>query len=219
MIRLPFDPAFDESCFPALRDYMLEMASEFDLISDKRKSELDPIAQYVAAGLEANEAAKLVFICTHNSRRSHFGQIWSMVSAMAFGIKGLESFSGGTAVTAFNSRAAAALERAGFRVYRPAGGNPAYEITWSGRRPAMICFSKIYDDNTNPRGSFGAVMTCNEADRACPIVPGAEARFGLPYSDPKISDGTSGETSKYDERCREIGREMLYMMGQVKVVN
>lgn len=192
------------------------MQSEFGQISENRKSDLDEVAEYVAARLQSKETAQLVFICTHNSRRSHFGQIWALVSAMAYGISGLETYSGGTAVTAFNSRAAKALDRAGFRSYRPAGGNPPYEITWSGRRPALICYSKIYDDNANPRSGFGAIMTCTEADRSCPIVPGAAARFGLPYTDPKTTDGTPMEAARYDERCREIGRDMLYLMERVK---
>jgi len=37
------------------------------------------------------------------------------------------------------------------------------------------------------------------------------ARFALPYDDPKQSDGTPTEVKTYDERCRQIAREMLYM--------
>jgi hypothetical protein len=216
MQGLSFDPVFEEICFPALREYLLDLQNEAEQITDRRKKELQQIADFVAGKLQSDESAKLVFICTHNSRRSHFGQVWASVAASAFGLAGLETYSGGTAVTAFNSRAASALERAGYRVHRPAGSNPAYEVTWSGRRPAMICFSKIYDDNANPRRGFGAVMTCSEADRACPLIPGAAERFALPYTDPKTADGTPVEAARYDERCRDIGREMLYLFGKVK---
>jgi hypothetical protein len=33
-------------------------------------------------------------------------------------------------------------------------------------------------------------MTCNNADEACPMVFGAEARFSVKYDDPKAFDGT-----------------------------
>jgi hypothetical protein len=33
--------------------------------------------------------------------------------------------------------------------------------------------------------------------------------------DPKISDGTDREVATYDERCRQIAREMLFLMRQV----
>jgi hypothetical protein len=33
--------------------------------------------------------------------------------------------------------------------------------------------------------------------------------------DPKVSDGSAEEGATYDERLRQIGTEMLYMMGQV----
>ncbi len=79
----------------------------------------------------------------------------------------------------------------------------------------MACFSKKYGDEPNPREGFGAVMTCSSADRGCPIVYGADARFAIPYVDPKVSDGTDAEAATYDARLEQIGTEMLYLMGQV----
>ena len=80
----------------------------------------------------------------------------------------------------------------------------------------MACFSKTYTDEANPQQGFGAVMTCSSADRGCPLVHGAVARFATPYVDPKVSDGTDEEAATYDARCRQIGTEMLYLMGEVK---
>jgi hypothetical protein len=42
-------------------------------------------------------------------------------------------------------------------------------------------------------------------------VFGAEARIAIPYDDPKAADGTEGEARAYDERCRQIAREMLWV--------
>jgi|GEM_PF-5994073 len=39
-----------------------------------------------------------------------------------------------------------------------------------------------------------------------------EKRISLPYNDPKEFDGTSLETKKYEDCCREIAREMFFAM-------
>ena len=59
-------------------------------------------------GYEAKNATKkplnLIFICTHNSRRSHMGQLWAQVAAFYYGIEHVYCYSGGTEATAFNPR-------------------------------------------------------------------------------------------------------------------
>jgi hypothetical protein len=77
----------------------------------------------------------------------------------------------------------------------------------------MRCFSKKYGHQANPQEGFGAVMTCSSADKGCPLVYGSSARFSVPYVDPKVSDGTPEEAATYDARLRQIGTEMLYVMG------
>jgi hypothetical protein len=54
-------------------------------------------------------------------------------------------------------------------------------------------------------------MTCSDADEACPVVVGAFARYAIPYKDPKQSDGSPAELTRYAERCRQIAREMLFL--------
>ena len=73
------------------------------------------------------------------------------------------------------------------------------------------CFSKIHDQPPNPTSDFVAVMVCDEADRTCPLLPGAEARLPIRFEDPKQADGTPSESMIYDQRCREIAREMLWI--------
>jgi hypothetical protein len=57
-------------------------------------------------------------------------------------------------------------------------------------------------------------MVCSDADEACPFIPGASQRISLPYNDPKSADGTGQERLKYDERCREIARDVFYIISQ-----
>jgi hypothetical protein len=59
-------------------------------------------------------------------------------------------------------------------------------------------------------------MTCSEADKACPVVPGAKARFSIPYDDPKVADNTPEEETRYEERCKQIATEMFYVFSKVK---
>lgn len=202
--------------YTKLKTYISDLKSDFDSIPSTRKEELEEVADYVRAILEKGETAKLNFICTHNSRRSHLAQIWTAVAAHHLNIQNIETFSGGTEATAFNPRAVAALERAGFKIENPGGENPKYQVRFDDQLEPMICFSKTFDDPANPDKEFAAIMTCSDADENCPFVPGAEFRKAITYRDPKESDGTDQETEIYDERCRQIATEMFYMMSSVK---
>lgn len=138
-------------------------------------------------------------------------QLWAATAAAHFGVEPVCTYSGGTEATAFNPRAVAALKRAGFEIQNPGGDNPRYRVTYAAGGPVLECFSKTYDDALNPSDGFAAIMTCSEADEACPVVHGAALRSRLRYEDPKVADGTPGEAAVYDERCLQIAGEMLYL--------
>src|SRR5690606_25567344 len=99
--------------YAELKRYLTEASNRFNMIPNDRKSELAKVADYVRERLSKSEPAKLTFICTHNSRRSHLSQIWAHVAAEYYGLVGVETFSGGTEATAFNPRAVAAMQRCG----------------------------------------------------------------------------------------------------------
>jgi hypothetical protein len=199
-----------------LEAYVAETVSEIDRIPGERQQRLGSLARFVAVRSGRGRAAELTFICTHNSRRSHLSQIWAQTAAHCFDIGGVTTFSGGTEATAFNPRAVAAVRRAGFVVDTISeGDNPVYGVRYVDDTPPMECFSKIYDQPPNPKQGFAAVMTCSAADVACPIVFGADERVAIPFDDPQAFDGTDQEAAKYDERCRQIAREMLYVFSRV----
>ena len=202
---------------PRLAETTVRLLEDTASVSEERKSELNALAQWTAESLDARGQADLIFICTHNSRLSHLSQVWAQVGADVAGIKGIRTFSGGTEATACNPRTVAAMQRAGFEVVQQdtirGEANPTYLV--STGVTDMACFSKKYGDESNPSEGFGAVMTCSSADRGCPVVYGADARFAIPYVDPKVSDGTDAEAATYDARLEQIGKEMLYLMGQV----
>lgn len=201
--------------YEKLESTIAELQQGFDDISSDRKEKLTEVARFIQEELDKSGKVKLNFICTHNSRRSHLAQIWTQKAAETYDIKNVETYSGGTEATAFNPRAVAAIERVGFEVENPGGENPKYEIHYTENDDPMVCFSKTFDDPANPSKDFAAIMTCSDADENCPFVPGTKFRASITYRDPKESDGTDMEKEIYDERCRQIGTEMFYMMSKV----
>ncbi|RPI80253.1 MAG: protein-tyrosine-phosphatase [Planctomycetaceae bacterium] len=202
--------------FPRVESYVEQRIAEFDKIPMERKAQLEKVARYVASRIEAGEPARLTFICTHNSRRSHLSQIWGAIAAAYFGNANVETYSGGTEATAFNPRAVAAIERAGLQVEQAeAEMNPRYAVRFHETTNPLVCFSKVYHEAPNPRKDYCAVMTCSHADENCPNVMGCALRVAIPYEDPKAADGTDEEAARYDDRCRQIAREMLYLFSRV----
>jgi len=194
------------------------LVKNFDTIPAERKVILKQLTDFIEAKAKKNEKIELIFICTHNSRRSHISQVWGQAAASYYGIGNVISYSGGTEATAFNPRAVKAMQEAGFNIQATSeGSNPVYEVTFSDGADVVIAFSKKYDSESNPQNGFAAIMTCSHADENCPVVFGMEKRISLPYNDPKDFDGTPLEAAKYAERVREIGTEILYAFSQVKL--
>jgi hypothetical protein len=94
--------------------------------------------------------------------------------------------------------------------------NPIYSMLAGKKIPKIVMFSKKYSHKQNPQKDFVAIMVCSDADKNCPLVMGADARFAIPFEDPKISDGTPKEAQTYDERCKQIGTEFFFVMDYVK---
>jgi len=194
-------------------DTIRKLLKEFDQIPRERREILNGLTQYIIRHKPSN----LVFICTHNSRRSHISQVWAQTAASYFNIPNVHAYSGGTEATAFNPRAVHALREIGFKIDAISdGSNPHYNVGYSREHPAFEVFSKKYDDGKNPAKDFAAIMTCTHADVNCPVVVGATARISLPYDDPKDFDGTELESVKYKERSLEIGREILFAFSQIR---
>ena len=200
-----------------LKDYILQVLEVSSDLQSKRIQQLEPLYLYIINKISKGDCAALNFICTHNSRRSHFGQIWLQMAAAYYKVDLVKAFSGGIEETAFNLRAVAALQRAGFALGGGVGVNPRYEVSNDLGKFHLVSFSKKYDHLENPRKEFCAVMTCSEADEACPVIFGAALRVKLLYEDPKLADGTDYESTAYDERCFQIATEMFYVIKQALI--
>jgi len=193
------------------------LTQQFDVIPSERKVLLEKISAYISKNRLNNKTSKLVYVCTHNSRRSHFGQIWAKVAADFYKIDKVETFSGGTEATAFNINAINALVEIGFEITAiTSTSNPVYEVNYNEKSEAIVCFSKTYDDIHNPSTEFAAIMTCSDAEENCPFIPGVELRIGTTYDDPKTFDNTPLQNEKYKERALQIAKESLYVFSKVK---
>lgn len=185
-------------------------------VSDERKALLQPLVDYIQNKVNLQEQIRLNFICTHNSRRSHLSQIWAQTMAFHFNIKNVFCYSGGTEATAMFPKVAETLTNQGFEIQKISDiENPVYAVKFDENQHSIICFSKTYFDEFNPKTNFSAIMTCNNADEGCPMVFGAESRFPIKYEDPKAFDGTELMNEKYAERSLQIASEMYFVFSQI----
>jgi arsenate reductase (thioredoxin) len=203
--------------YQKIRKLTQGLTQEFKQIPNERKVILQRISWYIQSKYDKSEPIKLVFICTHNSRRSHFGQIAAALAADFYCIDRVEVYSGGTEATAFHPNAIKALSNVGFIINseNEKVKNPRWNVNF-GTNESTICFSKTFDDKANPNKEFAAIMTCSDAEQNCPFVPGTELRIGTTYVDPKKSDGTPEQDATYQERFLQIATEMLYAFSLVK---
>ena len=182
-----------------------------------RLEELDALAALFNAHSEDGLAVN--FICTHNSRRSHFSEVLFRTAAKYYGHENVETFSGGTEGTALYPEVAESFKRHGFAAVKDlATHNPHWQIFHAlleNEHNTPFLFSKAYHEAPNPAKGYVAVMVCDSANEACPIVVGAAVRFPLTFVDPKRSDGTPECSAVYDATLKEIAAEMGYLARQL----
>lgn len=186
------------------------------IISDERKILLLKISDSIAKEYRLNKEVNLNFICTHNSRRSQLGQVWSFYAAHYFKLN-INAFSGGTEVTAFYRNTVKTLQKVGFEFQLTdfSHQNPTYQVSFKGTKKAVLGFSKFYSDPIN-KEPFMAITTCNNADVNCPFIPTASHRFHLPFVDPKHADGSDIQEETYLQTSQQIAGEIYFIFSEVK---
>lgn len=184
-------------------------------ISKERKELLQSLVDFVKKKIAQNKPINLNFICTHNSRRSHLSQIWAQTMANHFNIDNVSCYSGGTEATAMFPMVGETLTKQGFEILKLSEtANPVYAVKYAENQHPVICFSKTYDDSFNPIANYGAIMTCDSANEACPIITGAEERFPITFKDPKAFDNTPQQAQKYHERSIQIATELSWVFSK-----
>lgn len=191
-------------------------AFKTSLLNEDRKQLLLTISNGIANEYKKEGVVNLNFICTHNSRRSQLGQVWAFFAADYFNLK-INSFSGGTEVTAFYKNTVKTLQKVGFtfQLEDLSHQNPKYVISFNGTSKSILGFSKKYNhtENKNP---FIAITTCNNADTNCPVIAEATHRFHLPFIDPKYSDGTDLEEETYLKTNQQIAAEIFFIFSEIQ---
>jgi len=201
---------------PSIRNYCDELIKNFNFISPERKIILKKISNYISDKKKENKQVNLIYICTHNARRSHFGHAWALTAINYFNLKNINAFSGGTETTAFHPNAVNALRRIGFIIEPTLNDkNPVYEITYNQNSQPWKFFSKEFDHLENPQKDFAAILVCSDAEQNCPFVPGTDIRVLTSYNDPKDFDNTPEQDKNYDERCKQIALEVFYVFSKV----
>jgi hypothetical protein len=71
--------------YSKLQSYSKHLASNFETIDEERKMKLQEIGDYIIdkkrEQKKSSNKVDVTVICTHNSRRSHFGQVWLQIAA------------------------------------------------------------------------------------------------------------------------------------------
>jgi arsenate reductase (thioredoxin) len=201
--------------YTPIRQRCQALINNFQEIPKQRKQVLEELSIHLKQVINLGEPVQLNFICTHNSRRSHLGQVWAAVAAHFYNIPSVYTFSGGSQATSFNLNAIKALESAGFKIEKTnENSNPTYHV-WFGHESYVTCFSKTFDHEQNPKNNFVAVMTCTDADENCPLIAGCDLRVSTTYFDPKSFDGSILQDEKYTERSNQIAMECLYVFYKI----
>ena len=220
-------PELQGKTFPAITNHLKSISTDGKSIASIHEKAQKELAKVIVEQYQQGKELSIILICTGNSRRSMMGAAMGNASAAYHGLSYLRFYSGGTTPSAFNSRSIRALKEIGFKI-EPTGkkakpgpkgeDNPFYQVSWvKDQGWNCIEFSKHYSDPKNPQKDFIALMVCDEADSACPVViMGATKRISLPFADPKAFDGKPEEAAKYSERRDDIGRFMLSTLAIAK---
>lgn len=201
--------------FLEIENYIKQLQPAF--ITQERKTSLRPLVDFIQIKVLNQEPINLNFICTHNSRRSHLSQVWAQTMAHYFNVNHVQCYSAGTEATALFPMVASTLEKQGFQIQkRSDNSNPVYSLTYAANQPPVLMFSKKLDNAFNPQDGFAAIMTCDSAMEACPIIPGAVARIPIIYQDPKGADNTPEQAATYEARSMQIATELLYIFSKIQ---
>jgi hypothetical protein len=197
-----------------LTSYCRSLPDEFINVPDSTKKKLREAGTYIIDQLNNGQQTSISFVCEHNSRKSHLGQIWTQMATLYYGIDNVKCYSGGTTPTYVNQRIIKALANTGFHISEKgiAGKGPKYHLDFGRPSRGFEIFSKRYDHPMNPDTNYIAISLCYNPEECCPISYGADQQLTIPYEDLQSYDNTPLEQAKYDEQCRQIARDMFYIM-------
>jgi hypothetical protein len=198
---------------PRLARSVDEFLSERDAIHPLRQANLRSVAVYITGDIVARGTGRILFLCTHNSRRSQIAQAWGLAAAAKFDLPVI-SFSGGSAPTQVHPSSMAALASLGFEVQTLGEGR--FRVAHSPTARTEL-WSKRYQDASDGH-DFIAIANCSHADEGCPSIPSARTRLAMLFDDPRVADGRPNEAEVYAMCARTIGRELVSLFALVQAM-
>jgi len=195
-------------------DTIQKWMSDSASISEERLLELDNLAELTLNTINKHGQAELLFVCTHNSRRSQIAELLCFAILNYFKVEEIDCLSAGTEQTHVNKRIIKAMRSAGFGIETSGFGDHIKYDLITENAMVKVLYSKTLDHILRKGPSMITVMVCDDADQNCPYVPDT-IRFSLNYTDPKFSDDSPEEPHVYADKVDEIGRELTHLVSSI----
>tara|TARA_B100001175_G_C19486594_1_gene630141 strand:+ start:731 stop:1297 length:567 start_codon:yes stop_codon:yes gene_type:complete len=151
-----------------------------------------------------DECNTVVFLCTHNSRRSQYCEIWSKYFSSTHKNK-INFFSAGVVKTKVHKQIYKSLERVGIGVNK--------NLSINTETISISPFSKTLSEIEEKK--FISIMTCSNSEKTCPVDTRSLINLKLFYEDPKVYDNTTQEDEEYDKTSFMIACEINYILKNI----
>jgi arsenate reductase (thioredoxin) len=223
------ETSLKHSLLPRIAAHLEGLVTPLGEIASPHQAAALQLAQWVSTNHRRGEVLPVIMVCTGNSRRSILGAMMGNAAAAYCGFPDVRFYSAGITPSAFNPRTIAALTAVGFAIESTGDDaspcnatlpNPKYRVRWGmGVEQELVEFSKAIGDASLPKAGFAAMMVCSEAAEGCPVVSGAAVRIPMPLVDPKDTDDTPEEPTRYAATRDELGRIMLGIFELIDTVS
>ena len=182
-------------------------------IPAQRKDTLMLIGDTLLYMMDKKGKAEILFTGITDGSLTQLAQIWLYTALHYHKIKSIGVYSGGLRPDAINYRVVAALKRTGFNIQPVRGyaNNPVYFFNLGRSFPDYTIFAKAIDYHYNPHEDYLVVPLNPDVDHLDYSRYGATVVIPYHWKRPDIWDDTQVEAMKYDEYCREIGRDMFFL--------
>ena len=134
-----------------------------------------------------NLCRDIVFVCTHNSRRSIYCEVWGKIIANKYS-KNINFYSAGTKKTSVYGEVIKSFSRLGIK-------------------------SKTLEEIQLDK--FICIFTCSKAERSCPIDTRSIVNIPLLFDDPKKFDGLKNERIEYQKTCSQIAEKINFILKRI----
>tara|TARA_B100001079_G_scaffold142196_1_gene121790 strand:+ start:344 stop:916 length:573 start_codon:yes stop_codon:yes gene_type:complete len=163
-----------------------------------KKNYLDDVVSKIEKILPITN--NIVFLCTHNSRRSQLCQVWGSILSKIYNID-LKFNSAGTEKTEVHKTIFYCFSNVGIEIKDS-------KIFYGDL--SLSLHSKVLEEIQSDK--FISIMTCSDAEKSCPSDSRSIRNISMIYQDPKIFDDTEKEREEYSKTSKLIAEELNYII-------